>query len=392
MKKEKIMEQSSARTTARLSVLYFFIYCPLGALCPLISQYLTSIGFNGTQIGLITSFGTATAFFAGLFWGDVYANSRHKRWILAGMCSAAAVLALISRSTEVFVLYTLLYCCLYFFQSPIHGLCDSLVLSKGGNFPIARAFGAVGYAFCVFATGKIADAHGLGVIFYVYAAAFGVTILLLMRETEPPFEKVEKGEKIQLKSLVRNRDFVKLVICGFFVMGTSMANNTYFSFLFREGGGDVSGIGLAFLLMAGSEAPFMILLPGLTKRVPAEKLILFAMILSVGRFGFYASGPSSSLLLGTFFLQGMVNGVLLVEMVKYVDFLVGPKYSGAAIAVFYAVCSNLSVIFCNLFGGVILDYAGATGVYLFFTLYNAAAVVCYIAMGLYKDRNNYKKH
>ena len=61
------MEQSSARTTARLSVLYFFIYCPLGALCPLISQYLTSIGFNGTQIGLITSFGTATAFFQACF-------------------------------------------------------------------------------------------------------------------------------------------------------------------------------------------------------------------------------------------------------------------------------------------------------------------------------------
>jgi len=384
------MEHSSGKITARLSVLYFFIYCPLGALCPLISQYLTSIGFSGIQVGIVTSLGTATAFFAGLFWGDVYANSRHKRWILAGMCFAAALLALASGRVEVFIVYAMLYCCQYFFQSPLHGLCDSLVLSKGGNFPIARAFGAVGYAFCVFTTGKIADVHGLGVIFYVYAAAFGVAILLLLRESEPPYEKTEKGEKIRLSALLQNRDFVKLVICGFFVMGTSMANNTYFSFLFREGGGDVSGIGLAFLLMAGSEAPFMILIPGLTKRVPSEKLILFAMILSVVRFGFYAAGPSSALLLGTFFLQGIVNGILLVEMVKYVDFVVGPKYSGAAIAVFYAVCSNLSVIFCNLFGGFILDYAGATGVYLFFTIYNGAAVICYIAMGLYKDRRGRK--
>lgn len=382
------MEHHSVKTTARLSVLYFFIYCPLGALCPLISQYLTSIGFTGTQVGMITSMGTATAFFAGLFWGNLYSNSRHKRWILAGMCMAAALLALVSRRVEVFMVYALVYCCMYFFQSPLHGLCDSLVLTKGGNFPVARAFGAVGYAFCVFTAGKIAAVHGMGVIFYVYAAAFGVSILLLLREKEPPYTKTEKEENVHLSALLQNRTFVKLVICGFFVMGTSVANNTYFSFLFREGGGDVSGIGLAFLLMAGSEAPFMILLPGLTKRVPAEKLILFAMILSVGRFGFYAAGPSSALLLGTFFLQGLVNGVLLVEMVKYVDFVVGPKYSGAAIAVFYAVTSNLSVIFCNLLGGMILDAVGATGVYLFFTLYNGAAVICYIAFGLYKDRAN----
>lgn len=30
------------------AVLYFFIYCPLGIICPLIGQYLSSIGFSGT--------------------------------------------------------------------------------------------------------------------------------------------------------------------------------------------------------------------------------------------------------------------------------------------------------------------------------------------------------
>lgn len=389
------MDQNSRKTTARLSVLYFFLYCPLGALCPLISQYLSSIGFSGTQVGIITSMGTATAFFAGLFWGDRYSNSRHKRWILMGMCIAAACIALVSKHAEIFILYALLYCCQYFFQSPLHGLCDSLVLSKGGNFPIVRAFGAVGYALCVFATGEIAEYHGLGVLFYVYAAAFLVGAALLFRESEPKFEEpkggAKSGEKVKLTALLHNKAYVKLIFCSFFVMGTNIANNTYYGFLFREGGGDVSGIGLAFLLMAGSEAPFMILIPGLTKRVPSEKLILFAMLVSVARFGFYSTGPTSALLLGTFFLQGISNGILLVELVKYVDYLVSPKYSGAAIAVFYAVTNNLSVIFCNLIGGMILDMAGARGVYVFFALYNTVAVVCYVLMGLHKDMKKREK-
>lgn len=384
------MNQSSAHTTLRLSILYFFIYCPLGALCPLISQYLSSIGFSGTQVGIITSMGTATAFFAGIFWGNVYSNGKHKRLILAGMCFAAAILALIGSCVKVFLLYALVYCFMYFFQSPLHGLCDSLVLGQQGSFPVIRAFGAIGYAVCVFVTGRLSDSNGMQMIFYVYAAAFAVAMLLIFREKEPESSSTVNG-KIHMSALLHQKGFLKLTLSAFFVMGTSMAHNTYFGYLFRESGGDVSGIGLAFMLMCGSEAVFMILIPGLTKKFPSEKLILFAMILSACRFGFYAAGPASGLLLGTFFLQGIVNGILLVELIKYVNYLVDSKYSSAAIAVFYAVTSNLSVIACNFVGGLILDAAGAKMVYAFFSLYNVMAVILYIVFGLHKEEKSHKK-
>ena len=40
-----------AKAEKRSYLLYFFIYCPLGAVSPLIGQYLSSIGFSGTQVG-----------------------------------------------------------------------------------------------------------------------------------------------------------------------------------------------------------------------------------------------------------------------------------------------------------------------------------------------------
>ena len=276
---------------------------------------------------------------------------------------------------------------MYFFQGPLHGLCDALILSKKGNFSTIRSFGAVGYALAVFTAGEIAEEMGLKNIFYIYSLAYVVTFALIISEQEPPYER-PAGEKISGKHLFKNKTYLKLMISVFFVMGTNVANSTYFGYLFREGGGSVAGIGTAFLLMAGSEAPFMALTPMLVRRFTSEKLILFAMVLSSLRFGFYATGPGAAALLATFFLQGAVNGILLVEVVKYFNKIVSPQYSGVAIALFYAFGNSFSVIVCSLLGGIILDMASAKTVYLFFCIYNLIAVFLYISLGLYKEKKN----
>lgn len=365
------------------AVLYFFIYCPLGIICPLIGQYLSSIGFSGTQVGVVTSLGTGTAILAGLFWGKVYSNSSRKRMILAGMCLGAAAMGIVSMTTEVFALYALVYSAMYFFQGPVYGVSDAFILSKSRRFSAIRATGAFGFAAAVFIAGQYAESYGLKNIFYMYAATFAAAAVITLTESEPPYYK-EENEKIRMGELFKNKKFVKLLISVFFLMGTSVANNTYFGYPFKEQGGDVAGIGLAFLLMAGSEAPFMALTPKLSQKLGSERLLLAAMFLTVARFGFYATGPSCTVLLSTFFLQGMTNGIILVEVVKYFGKIAGDRLSNMAISVFYAVGNNMSVIVCTFLGGVILDVAGPKTVYLFFALFNSIAVILFIALGMYK--------
>ena len=110
------------------------------------------------------------------------------------------------------------------------------------------------------------------------------------------------------------------------------------------------------------------------------------MILSTVRFGIYALGPSDNFLLVSFFLQGMVNGVLLTEYVKYLSAVVEPRVIGIAIAAFYAVSSNGGTIVCNFFGGVVMDGLGSVGVYAFFSLLNAIGTFLYIFFKLYRKR------
>lgn len=371
-------------TQKRSFALYFVAYCPLGALCPLVGQYLSSIGFSGTQVGIITSMGTAMAVFAGMFWGKVYANAFHKKWVIAIMFMGAAVMALMSLSTKVFIIYALIYSCMYFFQGPVHGLCDSLVMDNNGNFAIVRSAGAVGYALSVYFAGKYAETHGLDKIFIIYAAAFVLAIFIVMGEKEPP-QYSRKDERISAAELLKNKRYIQLLICAFFIMGTNVGNSTYFGYLFRESGGSLAGIGLAFLLMAGSEAPFMFLIPTITKKISSEKLLLLGIALCVVRFGFYAAGPGWKVLLGTFFLQGITNGIILVELVKYCAKVVEQRLSSIAVATYYAVGNNLSIILCNLIGGMVLDMSGARGVYMFFAAWNLMALILYIILGLYKE-------
>lgn len=368
----------------RCFMLYFFIYCPLGVLCPLIGQYLSSIGFSGTQVGTVTSLGTAAAVLGGMFWGKVYANASHKKMVIAVMFAGAAVMSLAGLSTKVFIIYAMIYSVMYFFQGPVHGLCDSLVMESDNSFAVVRAAGALGYALAVYFAGHYAETLGLVIIFYIYSAAFFIAIFIVMGLKEPKhYSSPEK--KIKASELFKNKKYVRLLLCAFFLMGTNVGNSTYFGYLFREGGGSLGGIGLAFLLMAGSEAPFMFLIPVINKKVSSEKLLLFAIGVCTFRFAFYATGPSWQLMLGTFFLQGMSNGIILVELVRYFSKVVEPRLASMAVSTFYAVGNNLSTIVCTFIGGIMLDAFSARGVYCFFAVWNLIALIMYVAMGLYKE-------
>ena len=369
-------------------ILYFFIYFPLGAVCPLIGQYLSSIGFTGTQVGVVTAFGTGAAVIGGMFWGRVYANSSRKRVVIMTMFILAAASALVSLAITGFLAYTLIYGLLYFNQGPSHGLCDSLVMDRKENYPAIRAVGAVGYAVAVFLCGQLAETMGLRINFVIHAIAFMIAGFIIMSFPEPVnySKKQENGEAITIKELFRDRDFIYLLVFSFFALGPTMSNNTYFSFLFIEAGGDIGGVGLAFLLMAGSEAPFMFLVPWLNKRISTEKLIIIGCVAGLLRFALYAMGPSTGVLLGTFFLQGILNGILLVEIVKYFGKIVPPRLASLSVATYYALGNSFPAIVCNLLGGAIMDAAGVRGTYLFFAALYVISLVLYLSLGLHRER------
>ncbi|MDD4376966.1 MAG: MFS transporter [Eubacteriales bacterium] len=375
----------------KYKLMYMFTYAPVGIISPLIGQYMSQIGFSGTQIGTVTAISTAVAVFASTFWGKKYSNCKDGRKVILFLCLAASIAALISSYITSFILFTIMYGIMYFFQGPIMGLSDAMVLEDKQNFSSIRLWGAIGYAAAVFIAGRIGQSIGLDKIFIMYLATYLVgggfaMSIKHLNKNDTISEQDPKIDRIGFKHLLKEKKTLQLILCGIFIFGTNVANNTYYGFLFRDGGGTVAGIGLVFLLMVGSEAPFMGLAPKLALKFTQEKLIAIAILISALRFGWYATGPSYQWLIATFFLQGAVNGIILVEYMKYISSVVNPRLIGIAVSAFYAISSNGGTILCNFFGGMIMDKMGSTGVYGFFSILNVIGLILYLGFKLDKPK------
>lgn len=390
-----------------------FSYAAIGVLLPLLGQYLIGLGMTGAQIGTITSAGTAMAIFATAFWGEKYNNMKNKKLMVMWLCFAAAAIGGCLLWAGAYWPFLIGFIILYFFQAPIMGLSDAMTIEANQPFSAVRKWGCIGFALAVFVAGRLADVFGLEVIFAGYTICFviaGVFILAIVRtesrgrqeftawkskisesdevQAEAIIEEIKDHEdmihgRTRYREVVRNRKLLGIIAASFFLLGTNVANNTYFSFLYIECGGTIAGIGTAFLLMVGSETIFMALSARISEKLTIEKTLLISMCISALRFGWYSFGPPSNWILALFFLQGMVNGIILVEFIRYINKTVVKNHLGMSISLYYAV-SSVSTILCQMIGGVVLDIAGGTGVYLFFAIYNVIGIVLYVAFGLHK--------
>lgn len=381
--------------------LYFLSYAPMGAVFPLIGQYLDSIGLTGTQIGTVTGAATFVGIFATGIWGGVFNSSSKGALVVMFLCLASGAVATVLPLTTSFLVIVALYSAFLFFQQPINALSDAMVMEDGERFNTIRMWGAIAYAVTVFLAGKLADTAGLVVIFNIALVAFvaaAISLWFIHRDpsrserageggsAEGP-KPVRRSKNIEgYKALLKDPTYRRILAVAFFVGGTNIANNTYFGFLYREAGGDLTGLGLTMLLMVGSEAPFMFLSAKLSEKFTLERMILVSIIIAVIRFTWYGTLPSTTMITALFFLQGMVNGIILVEFIKYVTKISDQENIGLAVSTYYVVSSNISSIICQLLGGIMLDFAGARGVYFLFGAMNFVGAVLYTAFKLHVQK------
>ena len=391
---------------ASMPLLYTFAYMAIGSFTPFIAPYFKTLGFSGTQIGTVTAAGTTVAIAAVTFWGSMYSRlgretstraRTRQAVLLACICLGAVIVAACLKQAALFAVVVVLFSLLYFLQPPAISLIDAFAVagqrSEGDKgFGGKRAWGAVGFALGVFVGGRAAGLTSEGIIFYIYMACFLITACILFNIARDGRADVSSHAYSRVKEatgsyrmLLRDRRVCQLLICMFFMGGTNVANNTYFSFLYVQGGGTLAGVGVVMLLMVGSEVPFMAWCDRLAERFTLQKTILYAMIISSVRFIVFGFGLPWWLLAGLFFTQGAVNGIILVEFVRYISRIAPAGCKSLAVSAYYVIGSNISTIVCQFAGGLILDMFGAAGVYMFFGLFNLTGTVLYLIFGLHKS-------
>jgi len=374
------------------SVLYASSYASIGALFPLIGQYLSKIGFSGGQIGIVTASATAIGILANPFWAGMHHRFSRNKKMLIFLCLSTAVFCPVLLLTEKYIPFLLLYTFVFFFESAVFPLLDATTMEAAYPFGHARKWGAVGYACGVGLAGLISDRFGTGSIFLLFSGFFLLTAFALFLYKTPALAN-ENGEESDgpakerghFRAILKNKSYLALLLSAFFICGPCLAHNVYFSFLYVDEGGTLAGVGAAMLLMALSEAPFMAWSARLSSRIGLEKILLLSMAVSAMRYLWYGQGPSATLLVGTFFVQGFVNGIFLVEVVKYIAKIVGNDKLSLAIPLYTALASNCGTIVCQFAGGFIVEDFGGRGVYLFYGILNLAGILIYLVAGLHRS-------
>lgn len=360
----------AAKVYVAISGLYFFIYYGFGAFAPLISQYYNQIHLTGTQIGIISSITPVVSIIAQPLWGMICDRYQIRKSTLITTLLTAGLVSLLFTMVSAYAWVLVLFTILSIFQSAVVPISDSLALAYGRrmNMPFGnmRLWGAVGFAIAAFLTGLAVEAWGPGSLFIFYCISFFIAVLFLRKiPEEAEGTQFSAGIFTGVGRLLRIPRFVLFLVGAFFIFGSINANNLYFSLFYQHIGGSVAGIGLAFFLFAGSEAPCMRIASYLIRRWGLEATILLAGTISAVRWFWYATSPGTMAIIALFFIQGLSVGFYLASAAQYVRENTPTELQVTALAVFMSFGQGLGTMVCNLLGGIIMQYFGVLQIYWF---------------------------
>lgn len=368
--------------------LYLFIYYGTGSFFPLMAQYYQSIGLSGTQIGTISSITPIISIFAQPIWGMLCDKLHVRKPILLLTLLASSAISLLFTQISTFAAVVCVFSLFSLFQCAIIPINDSIALNfaqkQNMHFGSLRLWGSVGYAIATLVTGYAIRSWGPHAIFVFFAIATVLAIVFLRGLNDAGENLKVKGSIFNgIGELVRMPRFMLFLVGAFFIFGPINANNTWFSLYYEHIGGTVVGIGVAFLLFAGSEAPFMKVAGFVARRWGLETTILIAGVASCLRWFWYATAPTTTMVLAVFFIQGLSVGFYLASAAQFVRENTPSSLQVTALTLYTSMGLGLGSMFCNLVGGIIKDSFGILHTYTFFGI---ATIVGLVPLVLIKLR------
>ncbi|MCF6408844.1 MFS transporter [Pseudalkalibacillus salsuginis] len=364
------MQHHFEKASVNFSLFYFFMFFGFGTFFPLLSVYLKQeVQLTGTQIGAIMSVSPVVMIIAQPVWGIVCDYTRKPRAVLIFTLAMSGLIAIPFVLMESYISLIVISIMLATFQSAIVPVSDSItlnyVMAKNKDYGNLRLWGALGFAIAVYVMGNLAETLGLGLIFYCFAAALFICIIFVSampKESNPLKVDLRTG----IVTLFKLPKFVLFMLTTFCVFGPIQSNNFYFGLYIQEIGGTLAGVGIAFLLAAGSEAPFMKFSGSWIRKVGIEKILIAASLISAIRWFYYFIEPSLLAVYATTIAQGFSIGLFIPAALQYVREIAPSDVKATAVALYSSMGNGLGSWFSTFLGGIIYDAYSLFAMYLFF--------------------------
>ncbi|MFC0274491.1 MFS transporter [Metabacillus herbersteinensis] len=365
-------QRTDRQVKGNFYLFYFLIFFGFGSLFPLLSVYLKDvIGLSGSQIGMLMSISPVVMILIQPIWGIFSDATQKPTFLLTGAIVFAAIFGFIYSFIESYQLLLFAATLLAIMQSAVVPLSDSIAINyvqkTKAQYGSIRLWGAVGFAISVLVVGQLAESFSLSIIFYTFTIMLLISAIFafqLPRESQPMQASIREG----LKELTNVPKYFVFLFVAFLVLGPILANNIYFGIFITELGGGLTGIGIAFLLAAGSEAPFMRVASGWINKLGMINILLMATFISAARWILYFIEPPLAVVYITTIAQGFSVGLFIPAALQYVRDLSPSTVGATAISLYSAVGNGLGNWFCTFVGGIILEAFSILYVYLFYSI------------------------
>ena len=385
---------TSKRATKTLYSLYiFFIFAALGTLINYLPLYYDEIGFSGIQISTINVLGSAALILVAPQIGFVADRAKSKRLILL----AEVLIFAFSLGTipllKSFIPILLLWIIYRTVSGPLYSTSENLSYSvaaktadKGNSsFGSIRLWGSVGFALATLAAGWIYQEYGIkaNMVFFLVMIAMSVLTLMLTSKSVLDSDEEKHEEKLSLKAILKlivSHRYLFLMALALALSDPTQDGIRNFEPIYMSNLGLEAGmIGLANMLSAIGEVPFMIYADRIIRKFGIRNIVLFVFVFDILRRLAVWFFPTGGMVFATSVLTSFSFTFRLVCSVTLVNLTLPKNVTSTANAFIGVTMFSLGFMISNAIGGFIYDSLGNRYLYLMgagFSLFSLVLALC----------------
>jgi MFS transporter, PPP family, 3-phenylpropionic acid transporter len=346
---------------------YFLNFAAFSALIPFFVIFYQQLGFNGTQIGLLTGIPPLiTLVAAPLGTGLADSTRRHKLIMGIGILSSVAM-ALLLPAFKGFAIVFAIIALYNIFMSPVGSLADSATMTMLGEekamYGRIRMGGTIGWGVFAPIAGYVVQHYGLNVAFWIFAAIMGINFFV---SQQFDFGKHEEHEQNHggLRFFLTDRKWIFFLMASF-LGGIGAFSVASYLYPYMAGlGATETQMGIASLIATLTEIPIFFFGNKLVERFGSQRLVTLSLVLMGLRGLMLAAVSTPSMVYVVQALGGTMFALLWLAGVSYAEENAPLGLKSTAQGLFSAMSFGFGSAVGGFIGGILLESIGGRSMFL----------------------------
>lgn len=371
-----------------LSAFYFFYFAYLGAFAPFFALYLTSVGMNAVEIGVLMALPQLTRIVAPHLWGWVADHTGRRIGVVRISGTAGMIAFLGVFAGDSFALLFVVLFAMMFFWSAALPLVEATTLSKLGDetarYGRIRVWGSVGFIAAVVAVGYLFDATGPRSVLWVIAGLMAGMLLLSFTLSEARPEPHESDD-LPVWQIVRKPAVLAVIGASALMAAAHGPYYTFYTIHLVDHGYTKSAAGWLWALGVICEIGIFIWMSRLYRAFSLRSILIASTLLAAFRFVVIGWGADSIvLLLAAQTLHAASFGSFHAAAIGVVHKLFRGRHQARGQAIYGSLAYGLG----GTIGGLASGYAwGGLGPALTFTLAAACGLAAAAVLWRWLDQH-----